>query len=156
MAAVGLLETLKRNSQLQDIWIAFGVGKHYKIISVDSIVKYIGSDKAAALPFWYVFTGCDQVSQFRGKGKKSAWKAWQKFPDATLTFKYFTEKPFKNITSEEEEGQMHLDVLERYVLIIYSATSCAMTVNVARLELFSSKNQNMENLPPTKNSLEQH
>jgi len=32
------------------------------------------------------FTGCDTVSMFSGKGKKSAWNAWQSFPEVTKAF----------------------------------------------------------------------
>ena len=33
----------------------------------------IGLTRASGLPFFHAFTGCDVVSAFRGKDKKSAW-----------------------------------------------------------------------------------
>ena len=39
-----------------------------------------------ALPFWFAVTGCDTVSKFAGRGKKTAWAVWQKYPDVTQTF----------------------------------------------------------------------
>ncbi len=34
------------------------------------------------------FIGCDTVSSFGGRGKKSAWKIWQVFPDITEAFEH--------------------------------------------------------------------
>lgn len=39
-------------------------------------VASIGS-KSKAIALWFVFTGCDTVSSFAGRGKTSAWKVWK-------------------------------------------------------------------------------
>lgn len=45
-------------------------------------------DKASALPGFHAFTGCDTVSFFSYKGKKSTWKTWNSQSDnATKAFK---------------------------------------------------------------------
>ena len=38
------------------------------------------------LPVCYAYYGCDTTSAFNGKGKKSAWNAWQLHEDATEIF----------------------------------------------------------------------
>ena len=40
-----------------------------------------------ALPFWFALTGCDFVSMFGGRGKKTAWYVWQKHPKVTEVLK---------------------------------------------------------------------
>jgi hypothetical protein len=152
--ASGLFPGMRQVSQLEDIWISFGVGKHFKNISIASIVGNIGEEKSIALPFWTTFTGCDTVSQFRAKGKKTAWKTWTKFSAVTNTFRYFAEHPFRDIS--EPDSLHHLQVLERYVILLFSSTCESMSIDEARLEMFSEKRQNMEALPPTRDSLMQH
>ena len=61
---------------LADIWVAFGKGRFY---SINYICASLGELKARALPVFHALTGCDTTSAFRGKGKKSAWQAWQTY-----------------------------------------------------------------------------
>ena len=70
---------------LADIWVAFGVGKNYRFLSINAICHTLGRPKAQALPVFHALTGCDTTSAFRGKGKKSAWQAWQAFEEVTDT-----------------------------------------------------------------------
>ena len=51
-----------------EIWIAFGTGK-------PSVVS-----------LFHAFTGCDTVSAFHGKGKKSAWYTWTAYGELTDAF----------------------------------------------------------------------
>jgi len=37
------------------------------------VVRHIGEEKSQALTFFHAFTGCDTVSFFSNRGKKSAW-----------------------------------------------------------------------------------
>ena len=53
---------------LKELWISHG-GKH---IPTREIARQLGADKSTTLPAIHVFTGCDVVSAFYGKGKKSA------------------------------------------------------------------------------------
>ena len=70
----------------EELWIEFGCGKNRKWIPIHLYSKALGEEICMALPFWYAFTGCDTVSQFAGRGKKTAWKAWTSFPRVTETF----------------------------------------------------------------------
>ena len=73
-------------TSLNELWVAFGTGKNYHMISVHGIYAALGVEKCLALPMFHAFTGCDTVSSFSGKGKKTAWETWNVFPEVTNTF----------------------------------------------------------------------
>ena len=64
-----------------NIWVAFGVGKSFSYIHVNTVYKNLGQEKSLALPVFHSFTGCDTTSAFYGRGKKSAWEAWNCFEE---------------------------------------------------------------------------
>ena len=43
---------------LLELWLEFGVGKHYRVIPIHSISARIGQEKSGALPFFHALTGC--------------------------------------------------------------------------------------------------
>jgi hypothetical protein len=63
-----------------------GVGQHRRWLPIHGYASILNEDVCKALPFWFTFTGCDTVSMFAGRGKKTAWTTWQKYPDVTETF----------------------------------------------------------------------
>lgn len=69
------------------LWIEFGAGKHQRWLPIHDYARLLGREKCTALPFWFVVTGCDTVSSFGGRGKKTAWKIWTSYPEVTTTFK---------------------------------------------------------------------
>ena len=46
----------------------------------------IGLAKTRQILFFHAFTGCDVVSAFRGKGKKSAWLTWDAYTEVSDVF----------------------------------------------------------------------
>ena len=56
-----------------EIWIEFGTGKDKRLLPIHSYAESLGEEVCMALPFWYAFSGCDAVSQFLGRGKKTEW-----------------------------------------------------------------------------------
>jgi hypothetical protein len=54
---------------LQELWIHFGVGKTVRLIPVHELAVAL---VCLALPVFHAITGCDTVSCFHGKGKKTA------------------------------------------------------------------------------------
>ena len=48
---VVLVISQMHNLQLLELWLEFGVGKHYRVIPVHSISVRIGPEKACTLPF---------------------------------------------------------------------------------------------------------
>ena len=127
---------------ISELWIAFGVGKQFHYIPVHAIASQLGPDKAGALLFMHSVTGCDTVSAFAGRGKKTAWDIWRVYPEITSTFQYMSSCP------ESVSPEVLLQI-ERYVVLLYSKTSAAATVNSARSELFAKGARALENIPPT-------
>ena len=68
------------------MWIEFGQGKTLQWIPVYQICPSMGFERSRAILFCHAFTGCDVVSSFRGKDKKSAWQTWTVFPLVTEVF----------------------------------------------------------------------
>jgi len=57
--AVSVFARLK--DQLEELWIDFGTGKHRQLVPIHVVFSNLGKSKALGLPFFYAFTGCDQV-----------------------------------------------------------------------------------------------
>ncbi len=53
-------------TSLNELWVAFCTGKHYRLISAHGIYAAIGVDKSLARPMFHALTGCDTVSSFSG------------------------------------------------------------------------------------------
>lgn len=149
---IGKLNDLLEICPSADIWAAFGTGKDYKCISINEISKSLGSEVTTSLPVFHSFTGCDTVSSFHGRGKKSAWEAWKAYTDVTEAFSYIASHPFEMLDSTSEI----FEKLERYCVILYDRTSSQSSVNSARRELFCKRNRAIENLPPTQDALINH
>lgn len=65
-----------RQKGLKQLWLQYGVGCKQRYISVHQISEILGDDKSEALRGFHAFSGCDFTSFFCGKGKRSAWAAW--------------------------------------------------------------------------------
>ena len=89
------------------------------------------------------------MSSFAGIGKKTAWAAWNVYPEITEAFKELMHMadPISDRT---------LEVIERFVVLMYSRTSDLSRVNYAMKQLFAQKSRSLENIPPTQAALEQH
>ena len=73
----GTFHDLVATQPLADIWVAFGMGKNYRFYHINAICASLGEPQSRALPVFHSFSGCDTISSFNGKGKKSVWQAWQ-------------------------------------------------------------------------------
>ncbi len=68
---------------LDELWVSFGVGAHFRQIAIHEIVKNVNEK---AMMFLHAINECDTVSSFLGCGKKSAWLAWSSCPSVTDAF----------------------------------------------------------------------
>ena len=134
---------------LEKMWIAFGQGSSSRWIPVHEIVSQIGPEKTQGMPFFHAFTGCDVVSAFRGKRKKSAWQTWNVCTGASATFTKLSKRP----THVDEDD---MNKLERFVVVMYDRSSEATCVNDARLDLFARKQSSFDAIPPTHAALKEH
>lgn len=133
---------------LTHLWIAFGMGKSFHYIAVHEIASSIGPLKCRALPVFHAITGCDVVSAFRGRGKKTAWDIWRVYPEVTGAF-------LQMLVPGSVDEQV-MDIIQRFVVLLYDKTSDIMRVNEARKALFTRKGRSIENIPPTEAALLEH
>ena len=103
-----------------------------------------------ALPVCNAFTGCDTVSCFAGRGKKTAFTVWNNFPAVTDTFLQLAATP----TSPISEACM--ERLERLVILLYDRTSNNTSVNETRKKLPAQKGRAYDAILPTRAALLQH
>ena len=134
---------------LESLWLAFGRGKNFRYISVHEIAAHLGPRKSVTLRMFHAFTGCDTVSSFGGREKKTAWKAWNAFPAVTDVF-YALASPPVDVT------EYVMAPLQRFVIYLYDKTCNLSDINEARQYLFCQKTRDIENIPPTKAALLQH
>ena len=81
---------------IEELWIEFGVGKSRRFIPVHRYAAMMGNNWCKSLTFWHALTGCDTVSSFNGKGKKTAWKILRSFQDGLDTFSRYNYSISKN------------------------------------------------------------
>ena len=143
---VVLVVSIAPTLQLDELWISFGSSKQVRYLPAHTIATSLGLEKASVLPMFHTLTGCGTVSFFSGRGKKTAWDVWKVFPELTPVLKAMLMLP-------EDIEDTCLDVIERFVILLYDHTSSFSKVNEVRQELFSRKARSLENIPPTQASL---
>ena len=126
--AISIASTLP----LDELWISYGSSKQVRNLPVHAIATSLGEEKAGVLPMFRALTGCDTVSFFSGRGKKTAWDVWNLFPKLTPVLKALLMLP-------EEIDDTCMDVIERFVILLYGRTSSRSKVNEVRQELFSRR-----------------
>lgn len=134
---------------LESMWVAFGQGANARWIPVHEIVVAIGPERVSGILFFHAFTGCDVVSGFRGKGKKSAWLTWNVCNDVSKTFMKLSHCP-------REVSDDDLYKLEQFTVLMYDRSSAASSVDEARLDLFARKQRSYDAIPPTRAALMEH
>ena len=108
-----------------ELWIAFGARSSFRHIAIHEIVSTMSPSECLTLPVFHAYTGCDTVSAFAGRGKKTAWQALKSFPDVIGAFSELLCMP-----NEISEKSL-LILLERYVVLMYDRTSKTTNVNDA-------------------------
>lgn len=133
---------------LKTLWIDFGRGKDHRWIPIHEIASAMGT-KSSGLCFFHAFSGCDTVSSFHGKGKKSAWHTWNVFEKISPVFTKLSSSPAA-VTDED------MQVIEEFVVLMYDRSSSYKEVNEARLDLFARKQRSYDSIPPTSAALKEH
>ena len=94
---------------------------------------------------FHALTGSDTTSTFYGKGKRSAWQAWEMYPGITQTFEFLANNSFHKLTVDSD----HFQRIERFIVILFDKLSPLNSINKTRMELFCKNNRDMDWLPPT-------
>ena len=150
--ALGVYHKLCSEHIFDDMVIEFGIGQHERRISVKSLAESLGQTRSQAMVFFHSFTGTDTTSSFRNIGKKRAYEAFKAYSEIEQIFSDFHVNPFPNFDEEHEKFKK----IQRFVILMYSKTSLLHNTDEARLDLYFSRSQNIENIPPTKNALFLH
>ena len=148
VVAVNVFATLQ-DAGLEMIWVEFGHGQSLRWLPIHDMVVNLGPEKSSGMLFFHAFTGCDVVSAFRGKGKKTAWQAWDIFPEVSPVFKKLSQYP--PIIEDAD-----LNIFEKFGITMYDKHSTTGKVDEARLDLFARKQRCYDAIPPTSASLVQH
>lgn len=136
------------NLSVPELWVAFGTGKNFRYLAAHEMSIALGPDRCYSLPIFHALTGCDTVSSFSGRGKKTCWNTWNSVEQVTQAFCALTTLP--NAIDD------WFQTLERFVVLLYDRTSSLDHVNEARKVLFTQKGRQLDQIPPTKAALLQH
>ena len=140
-----------KNAGMIELWIGFGKGKSYKDIPIHSVSTLLGQDGCKTILFFHAYTGCDLTSCMCGIGKKTAWAAWERYPEITEVMINLTNDP-KSI----DEDPTLMAALEKWTVMMYSKSCNKLTVNEARQSMFTHNLKSLDNIPPTQAALYQH
>ena len=130
--AVSLVQELQPEDEL---WLAFGTGRSFRYLAAG-----LGREKARALPMFHALTGCDTVSSFARRGKKTAWAVWTVLPELTEALLLLSSAP-RDIPNDA------MCIIESFVILLYDRTSKCTDIDKARRKLFARKN-NVQLIPP--------
>ena len=74
---------------------------------------------------FHALTGCDTVSFFSGRGKKTVWDVWKVFPELTPVLKAMLMLP-------EDIDHTFLDVIERFVIFVTARATSVKSMKSAK------------------------
>ena len=57
---------------VNELWMEYIAGQRKRWLPTHEYAKCLGEEICRGLPFWYAISGCDTVSTFSGRGKKTA------------------------------------------------------------------------------------
>ena len=135
---IGKFHHLKVIQPDLDLWVAFGMGRNFSFISINIVCAGLGEARSRSLPVFHALSGCDTISTFYGKGKKSAWQAWELYPDVTPTFEFLANNPFHQLTVDSD--YLHSHPIRKVALWI-ALTRQEWSSSVRTIELWTSFHQ---------------
>lgn len=136
---------------LKKLWIELVNSNPRKVISIHELYE-LHKDKCDILPFFDAFTGCYTTSTFYGIGKTTAWNTLINFPDVNSAILQLMKDGTHHLSDES------MNILERFTILMYDASSKLTKLHECRRVLFTKKNKprTIDRIPPTRDALEQH
>ena len=133
---------------IEELWVSFGTGAHFRHLPIHAILNSLGV-KAVPLMLFHSLTGCDTVSRFLGRGKRSAWLAW-------IACSAVTDSFLTLASQLQEIESAALSQIAWFIIVMYSRTCPATSVDNARKQLFGQGSRTIKNIPPIEAALLQH
>ena len=96
------------------IYLDTGSGKHRQLINISELAESLGEEYCSTLLGYYVFSGEDCTSAFKGKGKVAPLKKLQKFPRL--------HKGFQQLGLNWNVGLDVIKQLEQFTCLMYMGT----------------------------------
>ena len=133
---VVLAMTSAQRLNITELWIAFGARKNFRYLPAHEMANALSLDRCVTLPKFHAFTGCDTVSDFGSRGKRTVWDMWSAYDEVTPAF--------CALAATSETLDNWLCPLERLLVLLYDCTSSPECVNGVRkqftqkVELLSS------------------
>ena len=113
----------------------------FRYLDATAMAQALGDAKCGGLPAFRALTGCDVTSSFAGKGKHTAWTAWDDY--ATSALCTLSRMP-------TTESVMHVfPIIKISIVIMYDRGRSESSVNGEILVLFTQQVKEIENIPPT-------
>ena len=136
--------TAVQQLSVDEIWVAFASGKSFRYLPAHEMA---GPEKCILLYLSCMHSaGVTQCYHLLAVGRK----LWNIFEEVTQAFCTLASTPDPSTVDDQ------LEILERFVVLLYDRTSTEMKVNEARKHLFSRKGRPIDGLPPTRASLLEH
>ena len=140
------------------VYLDTGSGKHRQLLNLSELAESLGEDYCATLLGFYVFSGEDCTSAFKGKGKVGPLKKLEKNP------RY--HKAFRQLGDDWNIKPQLLQQLEQFTCLMYGQ-SRESSVDVVRAKLLrkmvgedkkltSKSKVDLARLPPCHSALKPH
>ena len=124
-----------------------GVKSKRRLLDIRKCAQYLGSGICKALIGLHAFTGCDSVSSFAGKGKKTVYRLVKTNPECLSTMQQLGEC--------FDMPENIIEKIEKFVCVMYGLDKVGK-VNEARYKLFCSSAGSESSMPPCQDTLLQH
>ncbi|XP_046336920.2 uncharacterized protein LOC124118725 [Haliotis rufescens] len=140
------------------VYLETGSGKHRQLVNVSDLAESLGEDYCATLLAYYVFSGEDCTSSFKGKGKVGPLKKLEKNPRF--------HKAFRQLGDDWNVKPQVMKQLEQFTCLMYGQCR-ESSVNAVRVKLLckmvgedkkltSKSKVDLARLPPCQSALEPH
>ena len=125
-----------------------GTGDTRRSIPLKPIYETLGISICNALPGFHALSGCDQTGKFAGKGKLLFWKSLMSANEEMM-------EAFCDLGSSNNLSDKTVQNLEKFICRLYAPSLTVESLDQLRWKLFSKRQAEGENLPPTQESLKQ-
>lgn len=122
-------------------FLRVGGGKSCGYVGIHQMDGGIGPEGSQALAFFRAFAGCDTVSFFSSRGRRSAWQTWRACPEAADAFRALR-------WTLCDVPRAVIGTLEWFVFLMCGRTVELRGVHAAGRWLFSGKSGGIEDIPP--------